>query len=664
MSYGKAKKVMFIGLDGADPMLIKKHMEAGKLPNLKKILSEGVTTKDMGMQGVLPTITPPNWATLATGAWPNTHGITCFWNHSSGNPLDQLDYGWNSELCKSEFIWEAFARAGKKSIVFNYPTSWPPKTDNGIFVDGTSLFPNLRGYIDYEKVYECLEGDFPIKEIPHDVDLSGTDCKVEGEVDSVKAEIKSQNYEGFGYNTQGLVTEESGSEEEADSAKCDKVETPIKPAKGWKSAPAMAKEVVLPVNSGQARRYGLIVAEDGDKYNKLKIYVSKEDEKPIGEARLNEWSQWIYDSYSFNGEYTPVAYKIKIISLEPDGSNMKIYYSFVLDLKSQKYFYPAEIGPELYEKIGPMLQPANYDRHNPIADSTVIESMAEMYQWSANAINYLLENKEWDLFYCHMHSIDQINHYYLDYTLEVNTPDYERYQNIHYKIYEMSDLFVGELMKRLDESTTIAITSDHAAVPRLLSIPYPQIGDMWGINVGVLEELGYTKTKEVNGRLEIDWKNTRAIAQRAGYIYINLKGRDPQGIVDPEDYDELVRKIIDDLYSYRYPRTGKRTVSFAMNKSDMEVLGLGGPNCGDIYYLLEPECNRTHGNGLSNLVFNGSSLKNLFMMAGAGVKKGEVIKRCVRAVDVVPTLCHLAGAPMPKDVEGSIIYQALEDWNK
>ena len=268
-SFGKAKKVIMMGFDGADPMVIKRMVSEGKLPNFKKVLDAGVTTEDAGMQGVLPTITPPNWATLATGAYPNTHGITCFWNHTQGGPLDILDYGWNSELCKAEFIWAAFERAGKKSILLNYPTSWPPTTKNSIYVDGTSMFTNLRGYIDYEKVYECKEGDFPIQEIPHSVDNSGTDCRVEGEVSTLKAEIK--NFEGFGYSHPGIITEEGGSEEEADSAKCDKVITPIKPAQGWKNAPAGAKEVVLPVNSGQARRFGLITAGSGKDYGNVYI---------------------------------------------------------------------------------------------------------------------------------------------------------------------------------------------------------------------------------------------------------------------------------------------------------------------------------------------------------------------------------------------------------
>ncbi|RYD04751.1 hypothetical protein N752_12565 [Desulforamulus aquiferis] len=123
-SYGKAKKVLMLGLDGADPLLVRRYISEGKLPNFKKVMDMGVNTPDLGMQGVLPGITPPNWATLGTGAYPVTHGITCFWNHKLGNELEQMEYGWNSELLKAESIWETFNRAGKKSILFNYPTAW------------------------------------------------------------------------------------------------------------------------------------------------------------------------------------------------------------------------------------------------------------------------------------------------------------------------------------------------------------------------------------------------------------------------------------------------------------------------------------------------------------------------------------------------------------
>ncbi len=660
-SYQTSKKVMMIGLDGADPLVIQKYISQGKLPNFQKMISAGATTPALAMQGVLPAITPPNWATLATGAWPNTHGITCFWNHSVGNPLDELDYGWNSDLLKAETIWEAFEKAGKKSILFNYPTAWPPKTRNGIYIDGTSIYTNLRGYIDYEKVYECTEGDFPIQEIPHVINNSGTDCRVECDISSIKAEISKGDYEGYGYTKPGLVTSVEDGELSADIPSADQVKTPIKQALGWKSAPDGAKEVVLPVNNGRTRRFGLLIAEDGRTYNKIQIYLSRQHEKPIGEGRIGEWSQWIYDQFNVDGKTTAVAYKIRVINLAPDGSRLKFYYSFVLDLEGEKYFYPTDIGKELYQKIGPMLQPVNYDRLNPVADKILVESISEMYDWHVRAFRYLIQNKEWDLFYTHLHGIDMFNHFYLDYTFPERTNDYQRYQELIEKIYQISDDFIGEMLKLLDKRETLLVVSDHAGVGKNPATEHPLIGDMWGINVGIMKELGYTKVKDENGEPVIDWDRTTAIAQRATFIYVNLKGRDPQGIVEPEDYDRLVSKIIDDLYNYRDPKTGRRIISFALNCNDMEVLGLGGPSCGDIFYILEPDFTRCHGNGLSNHQLRDHSMKALLMMAGSGVKKGVKLSRKVRMVDVVPTICHLAGVRMPENVEGGVIYQALEN---
>lgn len=46
------------------------------------------------------------------------------------------------------------------------------------------------------------------------------------------------------------------------------------------------------------------------------------------------------------------------------------------------------------------------------------------------------------------------------------------------------------------------------------------------------------------------------------------------------------------------------------------------------------------------------------MMVGDGIKH-ETLKRIIHNVDIVPTICHLVGNRMPKDVEGAVIYQAL-----
>src|SRR5512134_1777175 len=102
------KRVMFIGLDGADAMVVKRMIDEGKLPNMKKLLDMGVTTESYGHLCMTPTVTPPNWVTLSTGATPRTHGVCDFFHHSPGNPLDVQEFGWNSARVKAETIWERF----------------------------------------------------------------------------------------------------------------------------------------------------------------------------------------------------------------------------------------------------------------------------------------------------------------------------------------------------------------------------------------------------------------------------------------------------------------------------------------------------------------------------------------------------------------------------
>ena len=80
--------------------LIKK----GKLPNLKRVIEDGVNRRDWAMIGALPSVTPPNWCSLGTGSWPRTHGITCYNNHTLGKDLQIIEHNWDSRRVESEFI--------------------------------------------------------------------------------------------------------------------------------------------------------------------------------------------------------------------------------------------------------------------------------------------------------------------------------------------------------------------------------------------------------------------------------------------------------------------------------------------------------------------------------------------------------------------------------
>ena len=70
-----SEKIIVLGVDGMDPRLTRKYMDMGLMPNTKKIMERGSAREDLVMLGAMPTITPPMWTTLATGAYPMTHGI-------------------------------------------------------------------------------------------------------------------------------------------------------------------------------------------------------------------------------------------------------------------------------------------------------------------------------------------------------------------------------------------------------------------------------------------------------------------------------------------------------------------------------------------------------------------------------------------------------------
>lgn len=129
-----ADKVLVLGIDGLDPRKTRAYVDEGLMPNTKKLIERGCQRHDLVMLGGVPTITPPMWATLATGATPMTHGITDFFLQVPGK-LDEYTYAMHSESCKAEQMWNVTAEAGLKTLVWHWPAAaWPPSSDSRTFM--------------------------------------------------------------------------------------------------------------------------------------------------------------------------------------------------------------------------------------------------------------------------------------------------------------------------------------------------------------------------------------------------------------------------------------------------------------------------------------------------------------------------------------------------
>ena len=284
--------------------------------------------------------------------------------------------------------------------------------------------------------------------------------------------------------------------------------------------------------------------------------------------------------------------------------------------------------------------------------------------WQAAAIHHLIETEDLDVIFSHFHAIDLQSHMFIKHLADkpFNRLPHEAYEKFMEDIYIQTDYYLGKFLHLLDDGWTILIFSDHAQVAPKHDIPY--LGEISGVNVKIMQELGFTVLqKDENGNdLEaIDWSKTRAVAPREEHIYINLKGRDEHGIVDPADKYELEEEIMTALYGYRDAKTGHRVVSVALRNRDAVLLGQGGPEAGDICYWLAEGYNYDHADCLSTtLGESDTSVSPIFIASGRGIKQGFYTDRYIRQIDFAPTVAILGGVRMPAQCEGAPAYQILE----
>ena len=80
----------------------------------------GAAREDLHMIGGHPTVTPPMWTTLATGACPAVHGIDEYYRHDPAYP-EKMFYNFASTECKAEQLWNVAAESGIKTLVWHWP---------------------------------------------------------------------------------------------------------------------------------------------------------------------------------------------------------------------------------------------------------------------------------------------------------------------------------------------------------------------------------------------------------------------------------------------------------------------------------------------------------------------------------------------------------------
>ncbi len=673
-----ADKILILGVDGMDPRLSKKMMDAGRMPNLKKLYDAGACRADMVMQGNMPTITPPMWTTLATGACANTHGITCYWGQHPTRP-DLLVYNFSSTRCKAEPLWNCLVEAGKKTLVWHWPgSSWPPTSDSPdlMVVDGAQP-GNVNVGVAKVDAEKFAVASTRIKEVlfqPSVIVKNGAGCVLEDiadEIENASANVvgdlakRQESIDKNGGMLNLMTTYEDG-EGAIETAAVDVSNSPLVPAHGWaKDVPEDTLEFTIVVNKGLTRRMALVFKDASGAYSRVEIYRSKKSETPI--AALDGVAHPVYtlDELPVGDEKKTVYRMFQIMDISAD--HVGLYVGAALDIDNPAMFSPQSLYYDVIRHVGyvPAVAAVNAKEFRYV-EELILPTWRVYDQWQADAIRYVIDHYDVEVVFSHLHNLDTFGHRFMAYGTPHEEVELDRdcsvFREAYYQCYEDTDAYIGNFLSYLDEGWTIFVVSDHGL---LLSERRPTLmGDPFGVNVSVMEELGYTvlqKDADGNSIKEIDWDKTTALAPRGNMIYLNLKGRNPNGIVDPADKYALEDQIIDDLYNYR-DKHGKRIISLAIRNKEAGVLGMSGEDCGDIIYFTAEGANRIHGDSMSTYYgVDESSVSPIFVAAGKGLKKHCKTDRVIRQIDFAPTIAVLCGVRMPEQCEGAPVYQILDD---
>ncbi len=299
-----------------------------------------------------------------------------------------------------------------------------------------------------------------------------------------------------------------------------------------------------------------------------------------------------------------------------------------------------------------------------------------------------------------------------------------KYKDSILRVYRHVDQIIGELMACCGEDTTIIIMSDHGFGPQhklfrinqwliekgFLQLSYADsngkmshlsgLAQKWSyhwlgslnrlVRVALSDTAKYRLKRlfpkvheQVTSQLRfsgVDWSKSQAFhtAEFPGSIRINLKGREVNGAVEPgAEYEAVCKTIKSQLENYRDPDTGKRVVQRVFRREEIYwgTCLVNAPDLivhlADYSYTFEWHMPQNgNGNRKSLPIVDALTgkyatscgyhrLNGILMLYGANIRKGVQLDPA-QIYDVAPTILYLLGLPVPSDMDGRVVKEAIQ----
>jgi predicted AlkP superfamily phosphohydrolase/phosphomutase len=642
----KPKKLIMLGLDAALPDLIARFTQEGSMPNVKRLIDEGFFSR---MITTFPPLTAAAWGAITSGAGPGTAGIPSLMVHEPGEPLDKWHTSFDRRMLKAETLWEAGARVGKKTLLMNWPVTFPLKIDNGVQL-AASLNPPFRYFY------------MPLWDIASSA------------VFSTRKERCNQ--------VPGRA-----------------LKVILEPASGWKHLPGhsgipLEIEIHVPPTYANGPTYqALILDSKGGGYDRVIIAPSKDVSLKVADLCEGERSTWIEESFvDSQGGRKRGRFYFRLIRLQ-GREDFRLYQSAINT--AETLTIPAELTDQLLQEAGPYMEvddPWAY-MDGWVSMDFYLDQLTQHNDWWEKATRFGMRKIEWDMAFSWVGTIDHIQHVLYggidpksSYYDEMEAP---KILDCIRRVYAEVDERIGRILQDVNlEETLVCLVSDHG----FTSIEWNPYLKYHLAKAGLISfKLDYE-----SNQLDIDWSRTKAFPLEPchAHIFVNLKDRDPDGIVEREDYEKVQEEIIDALLSMRDPRDGKRVVEIAIPKREAGTLGVfeqqGFDRIGDVLFALKPQymanpfvypASVKYRDGTERIIVNQEGyepaqlhlnftgvhlclpacreMHATVILGGAGMsKKHREVPMSV--TDLAPTLARLLGTPIPKHAEGNLLKEFIE----
>lgn len=376
------------------------------------------------------------------------------------------------------------------------------------------------------------------------------------------------------------------------------------------------------------------------------------------------------------------------------------------------YTYPAELKEEIAQAIGEYVVYSD-EVYSKGRGHIFLDALHYSIQQRAKTAAYLLHKyDDWDLGILVFPETDTVCHglwWAYDETHHQHTQeDAEQLRNGIRDVYRDLDAYIGELVASLPPDTTVLVMSDHGHGPLrnflyvnnfLKECGFLEIKDALASQVkniafqagltprtayGMLLNLGLgklrrTMDKRRGGRgllkrfflslNDVDWTRTRAYSiGYIGEVHINLKGREPHGIVEPGAEYERVREDVmaalrelalpdgspliehmwkkEEVYQGAHLQDAPDILFFPKN---LETIAFGDFEFGS-NKVLEPSYGVSSSHRMNGiLIGNGATIQANAAVSNPGL------------MDLAPTILHLLGLPVPRDMDGRVLTEMLQE---